>query len=143
MKRSATNHVSSKHVVGLPLVLAMLVAVIWTVGCQETPLPGETYRKKAIAWPLFDFEKTAGINPDGTKWEKEKGDAICWLSTWEKERTYDQDGTLISRKERDGFFPLWSTEIEETQEFRHRKGAVLLFPHESYRKKGSVSGGTP
>ena len=143
MKKNTAKNVSPMQALGLPAVLLTLTVLIWTVGCQETPLPGETYRKKAIAWPLFDFEKTAGINPDGTRWEKEKGNAVCWLSTWEKQRTYDQDGTLISRKERDGFFPLWSTEIEETPDFRHRKGAVLLFPHESYRKKDPLSEKTP
>lgn len=136
MKKNAATKVCHLSSLGRPVLLLTVFAMIWTMGCQETPLPGETYRKKASAWPLFEFEKTAGTNPDGTTWEKEKGNAAFWLSTWEKERTYDQDGVLIYRKEKSGFFPFNSDEIEETPEFRRHTGAILLFPFESYQKKG-------
>lgn len=141
MRRNTTECVARS--LGLPAIMLVLATLMVVAGCQEAPLPGETYRKKAVAFPIFDFEKTAGVNDDGTRWEKEKGDAVCWLSTWEKERVYDAEGTLISLTERDGFFPLWSTEIVETVDYRHRKGSVLLFPHESYRRKTPVTPETP
>lgn len=136
MKKNAATKVCHLLTLGRPILWLSVFSLIWVIGCQEAPLPGETYRKKISAWPIFEFEKTAGINADGTTWEKEKGNAVCWLSTWERERTYDQDGVLIYRKEKSGFFPINSDEIEETTEFRLHKGAVLLFPFESYQKKG-------
>ena len=116
------------------LTLAFVTLPILT-GCQQTPLEGETYRKVAVAWPLFDFEKTRGTNPDGSTWKKEKGNAICWLQTWEKHAIYDKDGYVISRKEKDTFFPLFSDEIEETKEYRIHKGSVLIFPFYSRQTK--------
>ena len=117
------------------LLLVVSVLMISSAGCQHTPLEGETYRKIAVAWPLFDFENTKGVNADGTRWEKEKGDSCFWLKTWEKERRYDKDDFLIYRKERDCFFPIYTDELEEDREFRDHKGAVLIFPFYSRKAK--------
>jgi len=135
MNKTQMTNAWHRSILGLPAAVLTLFVLIWVAGCQETPLPGETFRKKASAWPLFEFEKTAGINEDGSRWEKEKGSAVCSLSTWAREKTYDKDGMLMYRKEQSGFFPLTSEEIEETRDFRRHKGAVLIFPYESYRKK--------
>lgn len=118
------------------LLLSFLITFMTTLGCEQTTIPpGETYHKVSSAWPLFDVEKSEGIEPDGSKWQKEKGDAICWLSTWEKEKKYDKDGFLIYRKERDSFFPLYTHEVEETKEFKTKQGNVLIFPYYSRRAK--------
>ena len=114
----------------LVAVLAGLMAIAIT-GCHQ-PAPGETDYTFVPAWPIFDLEKSRGIDPDdGTMWEKEKGDACCWLATWEKERKYDKDNFLIYRKEKSGFFPIFSTEVEENKEVRKKKGIVFIWPHES------------
>ena len=119
---------------GLLLILFGAL-VTFLGGCEQPVKPGETYHKVSAAWPLFDVEKSEGIEDDGTKWQKEKGDALFWLSTWEKEKRYDKDGFLIYRKERDGFFPIYTNEIEEDKEFRTKKGAILVFPYYSRRAK--------
>ena len=111
------------------------VALTLTAGCEQPQMPGETYHKLATAWPIFDLEKWEGEEPDGTRWEKEKGDAVCWLATWEKEKRYDKDGYLIYEKEKNGFFPLYSTKFEESPEFVHKEGTILLFPYISHRTK--------
>lgn len=122
--------------------LLLVAGVFLSMGCEQT-VPGETYRKKTIAWPIFDVDKSEGLNPDGTKWQKEKGDAICWLSTWEKEKTYDNEGFLIYRKQKNAFIPLYWNEEEENREFTHKKGAVLLiWPYESKRAKMEAAGTT-
>ena len=117
---------------------AICTFVLFAGGCEQTPLPGETYRKVAIAWPIFDLEKTAGVSEDGGKWEKEKGDACVWLSTWEKEKRYDKDGFLIYSKEKDAFFPIYWSEIEENEQFRERKSATFyIFPYYSRKAKSA------
>ena len=72
---------------------------------------------------------------DGTTYEKEKGDAACWLSTWEKEKRYNQDGRLIYYRKRTGFFPLFDHLEEETDEFTYKEGRILLSPYVTRRKK--------
>ncbi|MBN2210645.1 MAG: hypothetical protein JW709_04540 [Sedimentisphaerales bacterium] len=115
--------------------LLLIGCIILTTGCEQT-IPGEIYRKKTVAWPIFDVEKSEGLNADGTKWQKEKGDACCWLSSWEKEKTYDNQGFLIYRKEKNAFIPIYWNEEEESKEFTYKKGAVLLiWPYESKRAK--------
>ena len=76
------------------LILLLLGFMVFT-GCERPLPPGETYHKVSSAWPLFDLEKSEGIEPDGSKWQKEKGDACCWLQTWEKEKRYDKDGFFV------------------------------------------------
>ena len=117
------------------ILVSAALALAVSAGCEQ-PQPGETYHKLVTAWPVFDLEKWEGEEPDGATWEKEKGDAICWLSTWEKEKRYDKDGYLTHKKENSGFFPLYSTKFEETPEFIHKEGTVLLiFPYISHRSK--------
>jgi hypothetical protein len=119
----------------LLLIIATLSFTIFT-GCEQPLKENETFHKVATAWPIFDLERWEGVNPeDNSTWKKEKGDAIFWLSTWEKEERYDKDDFRIYRKERNSFFPLWSTEIEESDDFRNNKGSVLIFPYESRRRK--------
>ena len=117
------------------LFLLVTLSLLFSPGCQLEPKQGETYRKIAVAWPLFDYEITRGVYEDGSTWEKEKGDACFWLSTWKKEKRYDKDGFLIYRKERNTFFPLFTDEEEENEEFREHKGAVLIFPFYSRQNK--------
>ena len=112
---------------------ALLSALL--LGCEQPLQEGQTYHRVSNAWPLWDQEKWEGENPDGTTWTREKGDACCWLSTWDKERRYDARGMLIYKKEKSGFFPLYSHMIEESDEFRLKEGNVLIFPYRSYRRK--------
>ena len=121
----------------LLFLMTASLPLTFSSGCQQTPLPGETYRKIAVAWPIFDFEITKGISDDGSTWEKEKGDACCWLSTWEKEKRYDKNNFLIYSKEKSAFFPIFFDEIEESKEFREHKGAVLIFPFYSRKVKSA------
>jgi len=116
------------------LILAGLALLVFS-GCQQPLRPGETYRKLTVAWPIFDVEKSEGIDENGVKWVKEKGDAVCWLATWDNEKRYDKDNFLIYRKEKGGFFPFYFNEIEESEDFRSKQGAVLVFPYKSYRVK--------
>lgn len=115
------------------LFSALLFASL--VGCEQPLEEGQTYHRITNAWPLWSVEKWEGQEPDGTTWTREKGDACCWLSTWDKERKYDSRGMLIYKKEKSGFFPLYSHMIEESDEFRLKEGAVLIFPYRSYRVK--------
>ncbi len=116
------------------LILAGLALLVFS-GCQQPLRPGETYHKLTVAWPFFDVEKSEGIDENGIKWVKEKGDAVCWLATWDNEKRYDKDNFLVYRKEKGAFFPFYSNEIEESEEFRSKQGAVLVFPYKSYRVK--------
>ena len=59
----------------LAILLAIIVLMIpLGTGCEQPTPPGETYHKVSSAWPLFDVEKSEGIEEDGTSWKKEKGD---------------------------------------------------------------------
>jgi hypothetical protein len=115
------------------LVVGLVFAVL--AGCDQPLGPNETYHKLTTAWPIFDLEKSEGIDENGIRWKKEKGDAICWLSSWEKEHRFDKDNFLVYRKERNTFFPLYTAEIEESEEFIHKWGSVLLYPYRSKRLK--------
>lgn len=117
------------------LVLATSGSLVLLAGCEQPMMPGETYHKVSAAWPLFDLEKSEGIDDEGNKWQKEKGDAICWLINWEKERKYDKDGFLVYRKEHSEFFPISLTEVEEDKEFKTKQGRVLIFPYYSRRAR--------
>jgi hypothetical protein len=132
--RNTKTHIGNGLLVAKSLILAGL-ALFVLAGCQQPLQPGETYHKLTVVWPIFDVEKSEGIDENGLKWQKEKGDACCWLATWEKEYKYDKDGFRVYRKEKDGFFPIYSNQIEETEEFRSKQGAILLFPYQSYRVK--------
>ena len=122
----------SKNCVLVSLVMGSVMVVMLT-GCQRVPLPGETSYKESNAGPIYYFEKIEGVNEDGSTWKKEKGNAICWLSYWEKDKTYDKDGFLIAAKEKEGFFPIWSSEITQDKDFREHKASFLIFPYESRR----------
>jgi len=118
----------------IPLILVG-IGLSFSVGCEQPLRENETYHKKAVAWPLFDVEKWEGINPeDGTRWKREVGDMLI-LATWETEERFDKDDFRIYRKEKSGFFPLWFTEIEESEAFVNKKGSVLIYPYESKRLK--------
>jgi hypothetical protein len=123
---------------GLVPVLAVTVALSLLAGCQQ-PNPGETTHKLTVAWPIFDSEKWEGVNPDGTRYYKEKGDACVWLASWEKERTYDKDGFLTYRKERSGSF-LADSQVEESKDFIIKQSRVLFFPHYSREVKNPATG---
>ena len=119
-------------------------AVVFSVlaGCDQPLGPGETYHRLTSAWPIFDLEKSEGVGENGIRWKKEKGDAVCWLASWEKEQRFDKDNFLIYRKERNTFFPFYSTEVEESEEFIHKWGTVLFYPYRSKRIK-TPRGGMP
>jgi len=120
---------------GLVLIVIGLGFTILT-GCEQPLKENETLHMTMFIWPFLDVERWKGINPeDGTSWKKERGDAICWLSTWEKEQRFDKDGFPIYRKERSTFLPLWSTQIEESEAFINKKGSVLVFPYDSRQRK--------
>ena len=114
-----------------------ILALVLVGGCEK-PRPGETYAKKSVAWPLFDQERREGINPDGIKWQMDKGDMIVWLGSWDKMRTYDQNGVLIYRKERSTFIPFYNAEVEESPEFITKHGGVLFFPYYSRQARTPV-----
>ncbi len=113
-------------------LLATLVAAL--AGCEQKLQPGETYHKLSVAWPIFDVEKTEGVGENGVHWQKEKGDAACWLATWEKLQKFDKEDNLIYRKERKTFIPLYNAEVEESQQFTKTWGSVLFYPYSSYDK---------
>ena len=122
---------------GRSVILLILVGIAlgFSSGCEQPLRENETYHKKAIAWPMFDVEKWEGINPeDGTSWKKEVGDILI-LATWEKQERFDKDNFRIYRKEKSGFFPLWFSEVEESEGFINKKGSVLIYPYESRRLK--------
>jgi len=125
-----TMKVSERYFVLVGLVIACVLVVVLS-GCQRVPLPGETSYKESNAGPLYYFENIGGVNEDGSTWKKEKGNAICWLSYWEKDKKYDKDGFLLEAKEKSGFFPLWSSELTEGKDFREHKASFLIFPYHS------------
>ena len=132
----ANNPPTRSRVATIALASGLAALALASVGCEQPLAEGQTYHKLHAAWPLFDVEKWEGVNEDGTTWKKERGDACCWLATWEKEKKYDKNGFQIYSKERSGFFPLFSNEKEESEEFTLKNGMFLFSPYESYRKKG-------
>jgi hypothetical protein len=111
--------------VGAGMFVAMLS------GCQRVPLPGETAYKESNAGPIYYFENIEGVNEDGSTWKKERGNACCWLSYWDREKKYDKDGFLLEAKEKSGFFPIWSSEEIESKELKEHKATFLCFPYQS------------
>lgn len=122
-----------KSVVVCFLALAMMPWVL-LCGCESHDFRNQTDYSVTTAWPLFDVEKRQGVKDDGVKWEYEKGDAFCWLATWEKRVEYSPDGTIVYRKKRSGFFPLFHEEIVETKGLTTKKGMILIYPYESEHK---------
>jgi hypothetical protein len=119
------------------MILGLLgVMVVALAGCEQKLQPGETYHKLSVAWPLFDVEKTAGVE-SGVRWEKEKGDAAFWLATWDKTRKFDNGDTVVYRKERKTFIPFYNAEVEETPQYIKTWGSVLFYPYSSYDKEGA------
>jgi len=116
-------------------LLAVSLTLMLSAGCEQPKAPGQTYHKIVALWPILDLEKWEGANDDGTRWQKEKGDMICWLGTWEKERRYDKDGFLVYNKQKSMFFPIAGGEEEETDQFLSKKGSFLIWPYQSYRDK--------
>ena len=124
----------SEWVMRWPSVVCGSLAVL--AGCEQSLAPGVTYHKVTALNPIFYVEKLEGVDDDGTKWKTEKGDAVCWLNTWEKEHRYDKEGFLIYRKERDSsLWGLFSEEVEETEEFKTKRGNFLIWPYQSRRLK--------
>ena len=123
-----------------PVARSMMVAAVAATitlflagGCEQPPAPGETYHKKVVLWPIVDNERWEGVE-DGQRWMKEKGDAVL-LAYWDKEKRYDSKGDLTYRCESSLFFPLYSTKVEETQEYIEKEGSVLLWPYKSRQDK--------
>ncbi len=124
---------SARYAVAL---VTVVFALTFLDGCEQPLGPGMTYHTVTNLWPIFDVEKSEGIDDDGTRWKKEKGDAVCWLSTWEKEEKRDKEGFLIySLKKESSFLGLFSSEVEETEKYRNKKGNVLFWPYQSRRRK--------
>jgi hypothetical protein len=122
------------------MLFLAIVALTCFLGCEQELGPGITYHKKIVLFPIFDVEKIEGTDQDGTRWKTEKGDAVAFLSAWEKEERYDKDNFLIYSKKKDAvLWGLFSSDEEETEEFRNKKGNILFWPHESKRLK-TVSG---
>jgi len=121
----------SKRCVVLAGLVIACAMVVMLAGCQRVPLPGETSYKESNAGPIYYFENIGGVNEDGSTWKKEKGNACCWLSYWERDKKYDKDGFLLEAKEKSGFFPLWSSEETESKELREHKATFLIFPYHS------------
>ncbi|MBN2375760.1 MAG: hypothetical protein JXD22_05140 [Sedimentisphaerales bacterium] len=115
--------------------LAVVFAFSLLTGCEQPLEPGMTYHKLSSAWPIFDLEKWEGVEEGGITWKREKGDACCWLATWENNERFDKEGFRIYRKEKSGFFPIYATEVEETEKFINKQGSVLFYPYKSQRIK--------
>ncbi len=117
-------------------VLALATGMVMAIaGCQQSLKPGETSHKVAVAFPLFDSEKWTGVDEKGLRYEKEKGDAVCFLIGWEKTRKFTKDDESVCRKNRSTFIPFYTTETEETQQYVKTSSLVLLFPSSSYKTK--------
>ena len=117
-------------------VLFLAIALTSFFGCEQPLGPGITYHKKIILFPIFDVEKIEGTDSDGIRWKKEKGDACAAIVIWDKEERYDKDNFLVYSKKKD--LVLWgliSSDEEETEDMRNKKGNILLWPHESKRLK--------
>ena len=135
MVKQHIRQVSNLRRTGILAAWAAVIALAGVMGCQQAG-PGETNRKISNVGPIFNLDKAEGVNEDGTTWKKEKGDACCWLISWEKEKKYDKDGFLVYRKEKDFAIPLLSgSELEETKEVYMKKGTLLLFPYYTRRAK--------
>ena len=134
----------SSQVLGGGMTLGLLaVAVVALAGCQPAAQPGETYHKLTVAWPIFDVEKSEGVDKDGVRWAKEKGDAAFWLASWEKLQKFDKQNNPIYDKERKTAIPLYNAEREESQEFVRTWGSVLFYPYKSYTDKNAADGLPP
>lgn len=126
---------------GVLLVLSA-VALVALAGCERKLEPGETYHKQAVAWPIFDVEKTEGIE-DGLQWKREKGDAAFWLASWNRLHKFNKSGSEVYRKERKTFIPFYSVNVEESDQFKKTWGIILLYPYNSYRTKDASGAFVP
>ena len=125
----------SKLVSGQGMTLGLLAMLaVAAAGCEQKLQPGETYHKVSVAWPLFDVVRSAGVDSAGVHWEKETGDAACFLSTWETLKKFDNGDNVTYRKERKTFIPLYNAELEETPQYTKTWGSVLFYPYSSYDK---------
>ena len=116
------------------IVVGMSLSML--AGCNQPLKDNEILHSTMFFWPIFDIERWEWENPkDETRVKREVGDAAFWLSTWEKEEHFDRDDFPIYRKEHSAFFPLWSTEVEESEDFINKKGNILIFPYNSQQKK--------
>jgi hypothetical protein len=78
---------------GGAITLAVLaLGLVGLTGCERRLEPGETYHKTAIAWPLFDVEKTEGVDGNGLRWSHEKSDAVIWLASSDKLHKFERGG---------------------------------------------------
>jgi hypothetical protein len=117
---------------GGTMFLLSAAALLALAGCERPLQPGETYHKLTVAWPLFDVEKSEGVENDLT-WTKEQGDAGFWLASWNVLRKFDKGGDRVYRKERKTFIPFYNVNVEEGDQFRKTWGSILFYPYRSYR----------
>ncbi len=121
---------------GCGLLFLTVFALTSFFGCDQPLEPGITYHKKTVLFPIFDVEKIEGTDPDGTRWIKEKGDACAAIIIWDKEDKYDKDNFAVYKRRKDlVIWGLISSDEEETEKFRNKKGNILFWPHESKRLK--------
>ncbi len=133
MKTRVSSMCESRRL-GLLLVLTAMGAIS-LAGCEKTLEPGETYHKVSVGFPIFDVDRSEGVEADGTQWEKVKGDAAVLLYTWDFNRKYCKQ-EMVYRKERKTFIPFYSVNVEETPEYKKTWGMILLFPYSSNQLKG-------
>ena len=141
MNSDVRNKYLSRAMTSSVMLFLAIFTLTCFLGCEQPLGPGITYHKKVVLFPIFDVEKIEGTDEDGTRWKTEKGDAVAAISIWEKEERYDKDNFLIYSKKKDVvLWGLFSSDEEETEEFRNKKGNILFWPHESKRLK-TVNGG--
>jgi len=115
---------STKSISAVLLNIAC-VLVIFSAGCEQQCVTKSDNVDLLFVWNS-NYDSTC--NPDGTLEVKESGDA-CIVASWDSDRTYDANGTLIRYDDHSSIWPAYDISSSKNEQGTRSSGEILLFFH--------------
>ena len=105
-------------------LIAIATVLLLSAGCG--PKLGTTHSSSIELWPIFDIDKSQGVNEDGSTWVSEDGDAVL-IVHWSDRKTYDTNGLVIECANDSEIWPFFNTSCAKGPDGKSSSGTILLF----------------